>query len=80
MQVMESAATDVIGNALDPKPQSIGIDDLFPPPGHRYLSDDAIEKLRLVALEGAVTLSPLTVMGIVCDLRNMAADLEAESD
>ncbi len=60
----------------------LSIGDLFPPPGHRYLTEERIEELRQEALPGHdLTVSVRTVMELVCDWRNAAAesaDLVAE--
>lgn len=73
----ESATTD---DAVRAEPRSITLDEFFPPPGHRYLTDERIEALRQRALDAdSVTLSALQVMELVCDWRNMAADITEAS-
>lgn len=49
--------------------------DLFPPKGHRYLTDERIEEVRQTALPGdPVTLPAQTVLELVCDWRNANAE------
>ncbi len=58
----------------------LSIGDLFPPPGHRYLTEERIEELRQEAMSGN-DISARTVMELVCDWSNAAAetaDLVAE--
>lgn len=53
------------------------IADLFPPDGHRYMTEDELEALRVVAVTGQdMTLPGLTVLEMISDIRNLAADLE----
>ena len=57
--------------------RDVTVEQLFPPPGHRYFTDEQIEALRQRALPGDdVTLTALEVMQLICDWRNMAADLQ----
>jgi hypothetical protein len=56
----------------------IPIEALFPPKGHRYYTDDDIEALRQKALAangGTVQLTAMEVIRLICDWRNMTADL-----
>lgn len=54
----------------------LSVDDLFPPPGHRYLTEDDMEHWRALAISGDdVTMPGLTVLHFICDWRNMKADL-----
>lgn len=64
----------------EPRVHTIG--DLFPPDGHRYLTDERIEAIRLEALSGAehVVLSPRLALELVCDWRNMAAQIDRSGE
>ena len=54
------------------------VDELFPRgAGHQYLNDDDMARLRELSMgTDDVTMPPRTAMEIVCDWRNMDADLQ----
>lgn len=55
----------------------LSVDDLFPPEGHRYITDERIEEMRQCALNAdEVTLPSLVLMELICDWRNMTAEIE----
>lgn len=60
-------------------PRVLAPSDLFPPKGHRYLTDERLEELRLLALsagDGTVTMTAYSVMELISDWRNMAAHID----
>lgn len=51
--------------------------DLFPPPGHRYFTDERIEAVRQFALaQSRCSIDSRTVLELVCDWRNMTAEVD----
>jgi hypothetical protein len=52
-------------------PRSLSVDDLFPSPGHRYISSERMEEMRQEAVKGEpLTLPALDVLGLICDVKN----------